>query len=208
MSALLESLAQGFEGDAATRATLDAVLREGLPKPRSELWKYTSLRALERRTFAPVPAQGAPIKAGLLAGIDGPRIVFVNGLFDAQASRLEALPAGVTLQAGVVEAAAPVAHADFAFAGINAAMSRGGVVLRVAPGAQVEAPLHLVFIGAPTGADQAWHLRHAIAVGEGAQARVVEHHFAAGPHAHLATVAIAVHLARGAQLAHLRVQDE
>ena len=208
MSALLESLAQGFEGDAATRATLDAVLREGLPKPRSELWKYTSLRALERRTFVPVPAQGVSIEAGLLAGIDGPRIVFVNGVFDAQASRLEGLPAGVTLQAGVVEAATPVARADFAFAGINAAMSRGGVVLRVAAGAQVEAPLHLVFIGAPTGADQAWHLRHAIEVGEGAQARVVEHHVAAGTHAHLTTVGMAVDLARGAQLAHVRVQDE
>ena len=53
MSALLESLAQGFAGDAAGRATLDAVLREGLPKPRSEAWKYTSLRALERRANFP-----------------------------------------------------------------------------------------------------------------------------------------------------------
>jgi len=123
MSALLESLAQGFEGDAATRATLDAVLREGLPKPRSELWKYTSLRALERRTFVPVPAQRAPIEAGLLAGIDGPRIVFVNGVFDARVSRLEALPEGVTLQAGIVEAAAPVAHADFAFAGMTVSLT-------------------------------------------------------------------------------------
>ena len=41
MSALLESLARGFEGDDVRRATLDAALRDGLPKPRSEAWKYT-----------------------------------------------------------------------------------------------------------------------------------------------------------------------
>ncbi len=52
MSALLDSLAATFEGDAGRRAALDAVLRDGLPGPRSEAWKYTPLRALERRAFA------------------------------------------------------------------------------------------------------------------------------------------------------------
>ena len=50
MSALLESLARGLRrATPRDRATLDAALRDGLPKPRSEAWKYTSLRALERR---------------------------------------------------------------------------------------------------------------------------------------------------------------
>ena len=52
MSALLDSLAAGFEGDGTRRAALDAALRDGLPGPRTESWKYTSLRALERRAFA------------------------------------------------------------------------------------------------------------------------------------------------------------
>ena len=61
MSALLDSLARAFDGDATRRVTLDATLREGLPKPRSEAWKYTSLRALERRAFA--PAETAAVDA-------------------------------------------------------------------------------------------------------------------------------------------------
>ncbi|MGO1893516.1 MAG: Fe-S cluster assembly protein SufD, partial [Luteimonas sp.] len=52
MSALLDSLASGFEGDAARRTALDEALGDGLPGPRSEAWKYTPLRALERREFA------------------------------------------------------------------------------------------------------------------------------------------------------------
>ena len=77
MSALLQSLAQAFEGDADRRATLDAVLREGLPKPRSEAWKYTSLRALERRTFA--PAAHVAVDAAALAR-EGARLRVQDGV--------------------------------------------------------------------------------------------------------------------------------
>src|SRR5690606_14218560 len=64
MSALLDSLASGFTGDAARRDALDAVLRDGLPGPRIEAWKYTPLRALERRAFA--PATHAAVDAAVL----------------------------------------------------------------------------------------------------------------------------------------------
>lgn len=206
MSTLLPSLAQGFEGDAARRAMLDAVLREGMPKPRSEAWKYTSLRALERRTFA--PAQGAPLDASVLAHVEGPRLVFVNGVFDAQASRLDGLPQGVSLTAGAADGNAPVAHSDFVFAGINAAMARSGAQLRVDAGTRSAVPLHVVFVGVPTGADQAWHVRHALEIGEGADVRIVEHVFSTGAHSNLGTSTMSIALARGAQLAHVRLQDD
>ena len=97
MSALLDSLAAGFDGDDARRAALDDALRDGLPGARSERWKYTSLRALERRTFANA-AEPVAIDPALLAAIPAPRMVFVNGRFDATLSDLSALPATVALQ--------------------------------------------------------------------------------------------------------------
>ena len=74
MSALLDSLATGFSGDAARRAVLEDALRDGLPGPRAEAWKYTSLRQLERRSFAPVGTLPA-LDPMLLAGIPGPRAI-------------------------------------------------------------------------------------------------------------------------------------
>src|SRR5690606_20155061 len=71
---LLTSLAEGFSGSAARKAALDAVLRDGLPGPRTEAWKYTPLRALERRSF--VPPAATAIDPALLAGIPAPRMVF------------------------------------------------------------------------------------------------------------------------------------
>src|SRR5688500_9647772 len=97
MSAVLDSLAAGFEGDASRRAALDDALRDGLPHARSEAWKYTSLRALERRAFAPAHAPAA-IDAALLRDIPGPRLAFINGRFDAGHSDTTHLPTGVELR--------------------------------------------------------------------------------------------------------------
>ena len=93
MSVLLDSLAAGFQGDPARRSILDEALRDGLPGPRSEAWKYTPLRALERRSFGVAPAQPPPVDPALLDAIPAPRLVFVNGRFDAGLSTPAALPA-------------------------------------------------------------------------------------------------------------------
>jgi Fe-S cluster assembly protein SufD len=213
MSALLDSLAGGFEGDGARQATLAAVLRDGLPGPRSEAWKYTPLRALERRTFGPVDEAIAAFDPALLAAIPAPRLVFVNGVHDVAQSDLQGLPIGVTLAAEAAGVAAidtgTDAHAgsDDVFANLNAALAHAGAVLRVDAGASVETPLHLVFIGAPSDTDRAWHLRHAIEVGEGASLVLAEHHIAAGEHRHLDTATLSLRLAPRARLRHARVHD-
>ena len=216
MSALLDSLAAGFAGDATRRAMLDDVLRDGLPHARSEAWKYTPLRTLERRSFeAPRPAAVDP---ALLAAIPAPRMVFVNGVLDAGLSDLSALPATATLQSLPQAIADPdpraanflqrrYTRADEPFARLNAALAADGAVLRLAEDAALPAPLHLVFFGAP-GPDQAWHLRHFIELRRGARLALVEHHLAAGAHAHLANALAHVHVAAGARLHHVRLQDD
>ena len=218
MAALLDSLALAFDGDATRRAALDDALRDGLPGARSEAWKYAPLRALERRTFGVVPVLPAPIDAPLLSAIPAPRLVFVNGRFDAAHSDVE-LPPGVSL--------APLSQVlrdgdardgnflqrrferpDEPFARLNAALADEGAVLRIDAGVQVGTPIHLVFIGAPADGDLAWHARHLLELRAGASAIVLEHHVASGEHAHLANSLTHVHLGIGSKLVHARIQDE
>ena len=211
-NALLDSLAAGFSGDADRRTLLDAALRDGLPGPRSERWKYTPLRALERRSFGVATATPA-IDPDLLADIPAPRLVFVNGRFDASLSHPDALPAGVALESGGADAAgatdadeAPRAPGDDVFARLNAALARDGVRLRVDAGARVARPVHLVCVGAPADGDLAWHLRHRVELGDGAGLRLVEHHLAGGAHRHLDNSVLAIAVGDGATLEHARVQ--
>ena len=219
MSALLDSLAAGFDGGGARRAALDDALRDGLPHARSEAWKYTPLRTLERRAFS-APAPVAPaFDPVVLADIPAPRLVFVNGRHDATHSDTRGLPAGIALHplssalAGGDPGASGLLERRFqrpdeVFARINAALASEGLLLRAEAGVQVEAALHLVSIGAPADADSAWHLRHLVELCAGASLTLVEHHLASGEHAHLGNALTHVHLAEDASLVHARVQDE
>ena len=217
MSALLDSLAAGFQGDAARRAELDGLLEDGLPPPRAEAWKYTSLRQLERRSFG--VAKAVAVDPALLAAIPAPRLVFVNGCFDAALSDLSALPAGLDLRplSQLLQGDDPRALAflerrylrvDEPFARLNAALAREGAVIRVNAGAMIEAPLHLVQVGAADAAagDVAWHLRHFVELREGARLTIVEHELAAGDHAHLGNALLHAHVAHDAQLTQARIQ--
>ncbi len=218
MSVLLDSLASGFCGSDARRAELDAALQAGLPGPRTEAWKYTSLRQLERRSFSPAPLAAVEVDAALLADIPSPRLVFVNGRSSDALSDLGALPAGVQLQTLSSALAAGddalrflgrrFERSDEVFARLNAALADEGVLVRVDDDAQIDLPLQLVFVSVAGAADLAWHHRHLIELRSGAALGVVEHHLHVGDAAHLGNTLVHVHLAQDAVLSHARVQAD
>jgi Fe-S cluster assembly protein SufD len=218
MSALLQSLAATFHGDAARREVLDQALRDGLPSARDEAWKYTSLRALERRSFAAPAATPGTVDAALIAAIPAPRLVFVNGRHAPALSDLAGLADGVELQP-LSQALANGNEAlrflerrfersDEVFARLNAALADEGVLLRVEDGIKVAAALQLVFIGTSSADDYAWHLRHLIELRRDASLTVVEHHLHDGSNAHLGNALAHVHLAQSATLEHARIQSD
>lgn len=208
--------------DAARRENREAFASAGLPDTRVEAWKYTALRALGQRSFArgDDQAQMRTVDADSLTlpGIDGPRLVFVNGVFRADLSTLDGLPAGLTLQP-----LSQALHGDTeplrfalsrhyretgdAFARINAASARDGVVLRVAANAKIAAPVQLVFVGAAAEGALAWHARNVIELGDGAELTLIEQHVASGEQAHLATLVSDIELHQGARLHHTLLQN-
>ncbi|BFI95410.1 MAG: Fe-S cluster assembly protein SufD [Rhodanobacter sp.] len=208
--------------DALRREQLDAFVAAGLPDTRMEAWKYTALRALGQRRFANGDAQAAmravDAAAYALPGVDGPRLVFVNGVFRADLSTLDTLPAGLTLQPlsqALHQNAEPLrfvlsrheAEPGDAFVRLNAAFAADGVLLKLAAGAKPTAPVHLVFLGAPAEGDVAWHLRNIVELGEGAELALVEHHAGSGDQQHLATLASDIVLRDGATLQHVLLQQ-
>ena len=209
MSTLLQSLASGFEGDAARRSALDAALGDGLPGPRSEAWKYTPLRALERREFA-LSRDVVEVDPSLLAGIAAPRLVFVNGRLSESLSDRTGLDEAIEVLTDAPTGSDDTRYADrdAVFARLVTSLAKQGVQVRVPAGIRVALPLQLVFVGAPQdGAELAWHLRHRIDVGEGARLAVAEHHIAAGAHRHLDNALMEISLGANAELEHARVQS-
>ena len=208
--------------DAARRENLEAFAHGGLPDTRMEAWKYTALRALGQRRFAPGDAQAATraveVEGFALPGIDGPMLVFVNGAFRKELSRLDQLPAGLSLQPlsqALQGNAEPLRFAlsrhyregGDVFARLNAALAGDGVVLNVAAGVKVEHPVRLLFIGAPADEAVAWHVRHVVELGEGAELSLIEQHVATDAHQNLGTQVTDIVLRRGAKLRHVTLQN-
>jgi Fe-S cluster assembly protein SufD len=231
MSSLLDSLAAAFDGlvqpEAAglgehRRAALNTAMRDDLPEPRSEAWKYTSLRALERRSFVPAAAVSVDedVLDARLAPIPTPRMVFIDGRVDSAYSDVSALPAGVEVLplSRVLRELEPrdanfmlrrYAGADEVFSVLNAALAEEGAVVRADHAAgDATTTLHLVFVASAAAAETAVHLRHFVDLRNDAALHLIEHHIALGEHRGLANHLSHVHLGQRARLTHVRIQTE
>ncbi len=202
----------------ARRGALEALRRDGLPSVRDEAWKYTSLRALERRSPAAGDARATSRtidpSAFALAAIDGPRLVFVNGALRADlcdfrsTAGLELLPLSThpELLPMLLAEGAGQDRTD-AFLRLNTALAGDGALIRTAPGARLEAPLHLVFAGAAAEAEIAWHLRLRCELGDDSRLRLVEHYLGVDGPARIGNLVTDFALGVGARLQVLHVQD-
>lgn len=201
---------------ARRQAALEAFRRHGLPNHKLENWKFTSLSGLEKQAWT-LPANEAGIdkaqvEAATLAGADSYRLVFVNGRLDAAASRLAGLPKGAALrplaQAGdaLAEILAGEAEDKAAIlAELNAALASDGMVLRLDDGVVLDKPVEILAFGAPA----LINLRHAILLGRGAQATLVESYRNSGIAAPGWTnIFSRTVLGEDARLTHIRLQAE
>ncbi len=231
-SAFLQSQLDAHAARAATLAgagipwlarararSLQAVAAGGLPAPRSERWKYTPLKALEARGLPLADAVAAPVPdpATLrLPGLDGPRAVFVDGVFRPELSDLAGLGEGVEVGSLGAALAAGGEHLDGllsraydetaqGFAQLNAALAADGVLIRVGAGHALDRPLHVVFAGGADEAALAWYARNVILLERDARLTLVLHYTGAADR--VGNVLNQIMLHSGARLECVRVQD-
>lgn len=168
----------------------------GLPTRRDEEWRFTSLRPLESLAFDSAPAAGVVSDAELerlaIPGVTGPRVVLIDGRFDAERSDLTGLPEGATVRTleQAIEAGGSVVESmlgsvadddDHPFVALNAALMTEGVVVHVPDGVRAEQPIYVLSVTTGGGAGAAPSLlnsRNLIVVGEDAYVEVIEDHAA------------------------------
>ncbi len=173
---------------ARRQAAFDLFAKEGLPHRRVEEWKYTDLRALMRdaKPLASPPDAAAKARgrtAGSIVGdVEARRLVFVDGAFVPDLSDLGGLERGLligsladALGSGDADIAATVgklAPADDVAVALNTAFMGDGAVIRIAAGATIERPLHLVFTASAKPA--ATFVRSLVTVAPSARVMLIE----------------------------------
>jgi Fe-S cluster assembly protein SufD len=205
---------------AEARACAHARLLElGLPSTKVEAWKYTNLQGLAK--LEPVPAEGLPaidldrLEQLLPAALPAFRIVLGNGRWRGDLARLDGLPPGVEVMPiaeappeRIAESLRRAAGDLSAVNALNAAYAADGVLIRFAPGARLDRPLHLVFVNQGAETVPAIHARVIVIAGAGSEAMLIESHVGQGEGAYWTTPVTDIALDAEARLAHVKFQDE
>jgi Fe-S cluster assembly protein SufD len=193
----------------------------GIPTVHDEDWKYTSLATVARKDFqlaGPATRVITPDQIGS-AGfneIEGCRLVFVNGRFSADLSRLEATSKGVVVgrlgdnlgNESVEAHLGRLANSqDHALAALNTAFIEDGAFVQIPDRAVVEKPIHLVFVTLAEEANQVCHPRTLILAGRDSQATVVETYVGMGE-SYWTNAVTEVVTGENARLDHYKLQQE
>ena len=198
---------------AAPRADAAARFRAmGLPGRRDEYWRFTNPGDLNAPEAMNAPAFDAEDESPLFGEIDRLKVVFVDGVFDADASDDLSL-AGLEIERladsasadlhwakglyGVLEARGqdPVKRP---FAALNTATATDGLVIRAT--AKAEKPVSLIYLHESPTSDAILH--HVIRVESGAALTVLEN----GPAAARFNKVMEVDVADGGAFHHIRAQ--
>jgi Fe-S cluster assembly protein SufD len=202
-----EGLIGRLPGDSALRSAAAAAFRSaGLPggtnQRRIEAWKYTSLRPVAETNFR---RDGAPRHEAetILAGLpllDAPRVVFVDGALRAD---LSALPASGFARFAEQPDFGTLSWPDREpMVALNTMLAADGAALDV-PADHDGGVVQLVSVA--TG-DADFHPRHSVRLAKGARLTLVE--ISAGQGAYFLNTVAEIHVAPGAHLTHIRLQDE
>jgi Fe-S cluster assembly protein SufD len=227
------ALAQAFSqargrlpGDGAIAAqraaAFDVFAKTGLPHRRIEDWKYTDLRALmrEAKPLAAPPDAAAKARAktagALLGDVEARRLVFVDGAFVAELSDVENLESGLTvgsladsLSNGDPTLAAhlgKLAPASDAAVALNTALMGDGAVIRIAAGATIERPIHLLFVASAKPA--ATFVRSLVVVEAGARAMLIESHEGPAGSDYQVNAALEIFVGDEAHVDHVKIIGE
>jgi Fe-S cluster assembly protein SufD len=201
------------------RAALERFVAAGFPTQRQEEWKYTNLRRLEARTFAPAATAAVAAHDPRWIANAGTRIVLVNGHCMPTLSSIEAQLPGMTLlalkrwsdndPAAVATFIAQASRAQpSALEDLNLAFFEDGVVLDLAPNANPDQPVYIVHHWSDAAAQVMSNTRVVVRAGANSRCVVIEH-FVGAPAGECFTNAVCdIEIAAGASVEHYRIQQE
>ncbi len=206
--------------DVQKRA-LEQFQRSGFPGARDERWRFTDVSGIANGNWSTATERAATSALDLQLPSwrgEGLCIVFVDGLFQPQWSRLHSEDGAVELtpfsqlqgdlidvisrrmkETGQIE--------DQPFLNLNTALMDEGVVIRIADGVQLAAPVTMLYYHT-AGLDKTYHPRNVIIMGAEAQAAVIEYYHAASGEHYFRNPVTDIHVGDESRLRHYVLQRE
>jgi Fe-S cluster assembly protein SufD len=207
------------------RGARERFARTGFPSARDEEWRFTPIGPIAQGTWRPAPPGVRDVTREQLAPFlfgrdDWSTLVFLNGVYAEGLSRADALPPGVRAGnlAELLRAEGAFLEPHLArhapiegspFTALNTAFLGDGGVVHVGAGAELTAPVHLLFVTTAEAGGAVVHPRNLLVVERGARAAIIESYVTLAPGQSYWTNAVTeVSVAPGAWVEHTRIQRE
>jgi Fe-S cluster assembly protein SufD len=200
-----------------------AFRRLGFPTTKHEEWRFTNVQPIASTPFVLADGQAAVApgdaeRAGF-GGASAARLVFVDGRYRPQLSRVRAVPEGVKVSSlgQALAAGDPVVRQhlgryaraeDDAFDALNTAFIEDGAFIHIGREATLDAPIHLLYISTASEQPQATHPRNLIIAEPGSSATVVENYISLTDGVYFANAVTEVVVTPNAQLHHYLLERD
>ncbi|HET7632328.1 MAG TPA: Fe-S cluster assembly protein SufD [Gemmatimonadaceae bacterium] len=205
-------------------SALERFTQMGYPTTKNEDWHFTSVSPIAERQFVPLTAVSGDVRRTEIEPFlfASPKqwhlVVFVNGRFAPELSHLERLPGDVQVVPlaraweelpEIARRVGSIAPGDTQpFTALNTAFLNDGAVVRIAAHAEVEHPIHLMFVTDRHGENGVSYPRNLIVAERNAKATVIESYVGLDDAAYFTNAVSEVLVGERATLTHYKMQRE
>jgi Fe-S cluster assembly protein SufD len=204
--------------DNLRQHSFNQFLLQGLPTTNQDQWKYTDISSLTKNNF--ILSEKHPTGSDVLNGIhwipNSHRVIFYNGFFRPELSKLNNLPKEVIItsfadacqnHSDLIEPYLRSHAGDNAFDFLNLALMQDGLLLLIPENVFIDRPIQVLHLYS-NQQDSMQHSRNVIVIGKSSQVTLIEE-FSGSPHQiYLQNQQTLFHLKEYAGLTYIKYQNE
>mgnify|MGYP005849020787 FL=1 len=194
-----------------------------LPTTKDEEWKYTNIATIIKHNFSVIPPKTdlstEEVNKFLFDKLEHHLLVFVNGEFRNDLSRLNDLPSSVEIGSlsDAIKKNHPALIKHFGkyaedsnnlFTALNSAYTKDGAFVFVPKNKIVEDPIHIIFINKPTQDKFITQPRNLFIAEDNSKVTIIEHYTSIGDGIYLNNTVTEMFVGENANLDHIKLQEE
>lgn len=193
------------------------------PTQKDEEWKYTNISSLLKHNFLPVKSKeivsSEIINQFLFDKLEHSLLVFVNGIYSPELSRITDLPKGVEVGsiAEAIKNNNPLIKKhlgnyskdeNYFFTTLSSAFIKDGAFVYVPNGKVVEDPIHIIFYTKSTDSKIFTQPRNLFIAGKNSQVSIIEHYVSDEENIYLTNTVTEIFADENAIVDHIKLQEE
>lgn len=193
------------------------------PTQKDEEWKYTNISSLLKHNFSPAVVKAnvssETINKFLFDKMEHSLLVFVNGNFSAELSKLIDIPKGVVI-GSLAEALKNnnsvvkkhlgryAENENYFFTTLSSAFTKDGAYIYVPDGKVVEDPIHIIFITKSGSEKILTQPRNLFVAGKNSQVTIIEHYVSDEDTVYFTNSVTEIVADENAIVDHIKLQEE